>query len=38
MPFIQEQRLEMWTHNKAIKKAIESYRISDETKAYPADV
>lgn len=34
MPFIQEHRLEKWTHNKAIQKAIESYRVSDETKAY----
>lgn len=34
MPFIEEHRLEKWTHNKAIQKAIESYRISDDTKAY----
>jgi 3-methyladenine DNA glycosylase AlkD len=34
MPFIEERRLEKWTHNKAIQKAIESYRISDETKTY----
>lgn len=34
MPFIQEHRLEKWTHNKAIQKAIESYRVSNETKAY----
>ena len=34
LPFIQEHRLEPWTHNKAIQKAIESYRISDEQKAY----
>jgi 3-methyladenine DNA glycosylase AlkD len=34
LPYIQEQRLEKWTHNKAIQKAIESYRISDESKAY----
>ena len=26
--------LEKWTHNKAIQKAIESYRITDEQKAY----
>ena len=31
---LQEQRLEKWTHNKAIQKAIESYRISDEQKSY----
>jgi 3-methyladenine DNA glycosylase AlkD len=34
LPFIRERRLEKWTHNKAIQKAIESYRIKDETKAY----
>lgn len=34
LPYIQQQRLEKWTHNKAIQKALESYRISDETKAY----
>lgn len=34
MPFIEERRMEKWTHNKAIQKAIESYRIIDETKAY----
>ena len=34
LPYIQKQRLEKWTHNKAIQKAIESYRISDESKAY----
>jgi len=34
LPYIQQQRLEKWTHNKAIQKAIESYRISDEAKAY----
>jgi 3-methyladenine DNA glycosylase AlkD len=34
LPFIRERRLEKWTHNKAIQKAIESYRINDATKAY----
>jgi len=34
MPFIAERRLRKWTHNKAIQKAIESYRISDDTKVY----
>ena len=34
LPYIQEHRLEPWTHNKAIQKAIESYRITDEQKAY----
>lgn len=34
LPYIQEQRLDKWTHNKTIQKAIESYRITDEQKAY----
>ena len=34
LPFIQEHRLDPWTHNKAIQKAIESYRITDEQKVY----
>jgi len=33
MPYFTEQRLDTWTHNKAIQKCIESYRISDEDKA-----
>ena len=31
---IEDGRLEKWTHNKAIQKAVESYRVSDEHKAY----
>ncbi len=34
LPYIQEERLEKWTHNKAIQKAIESRRISPEQKEY----
>ena len=34
LPFIEENRLDQWTHNKAIQKSLESYRISDERKAY----
>ncbi len=34
IPFIEEKKLEPWTHNKTIQKAIESYRITDEQKAY----
>ncbi|MCR4647906.1 MAG: DNA alkylation repair protein [Lachnospiraceae bacterium] len=34
IPFIEEKRLETWTHNKTIQKAIESYRITDKQKAY----
>lgn len=32
--YIEENRLETWTHNKTIQKAIESYRITDEQKTY----
>ena len=34
LPFIEEHRLDKWTNNKAIQKAVESYRITDEQKAY----
>ena len=33
LPVILERRLEPWTHNKAIQKAIESRRIDAETKS-----
>ena len=31
---IEERRFDTFTHNKAIQKAVESYRVSDEHKAY----
>ena len=31
---LEEQRLDTWTHNKTIQKAIESYRILPEQKDY----
>lgn len=34
LPYIQQHCLQPWTHNKAIQKAIESYRITDEQKTY----
>ena len=34
VPYIEEKRLAPWIHNKTIRKAIESYRITDEQKAY----
>ncbi len=34
IPYIEGKRLDKWTHNKAIQKAIESYRITDEQKTY----
>jgi 3-methyladenine DNA glycosylase AlkD len=32
--FIEEKKLDNWTHNKAIQKSVESYRITPEQKAY----
>ena len=34
IPFIEEKKLDVWTHNKAIQKSIESYRITPEQKEY----
>lgn len=34
LPYICECRLDPWTHNKAIQKAVESRRISPERKEY----
>lgn len=34
LPYIIEHRLDTWSHNKTIQKAIESYRITDKQKAY----
>lgn len=31
-PYIEQKRLSVWTHNKAIQKAVESYRITEEQK------
>ena len=32
LPWLTERRLDVWTHNKTIQKAVESYRISAEMK------
>ena len=32
LPYIKAKRLEAWTHNKAIQKARESFKISDDRK------
>lgn len=32
LPYIEGARLDVWTHNKAIQKALESYRVSEEHK------
>ena len=34
LPFITQHKLDKWTHNKAIQKAVESYRITPEQKAF----
>ena len=34
LPLIEGKTLPPWVHNKAIQKAIESYRVSDEQKSY----
>lgn len=34
LPYIENQRMDRWTHNKTIQKSIESYRISAEQKQY----
>lgn len=34
IPYLQENRLAPWVRSKTIQKAIESYRITDEQKAY----
>ena len=33
LPYIRDRRLDDWTHQKTIQKAVESYRIPDERKA-----
>ncbi len=32
LPYIEEGKLDSWTHNKTIQKAVESYRIPEEMK------
>ena len=34
VPYIEDKRLDVWTHNKTIQKAVESFRITDEQKQY----
>ena len=34
LPYIEEQKLDIWTHNKTIQKAVESRRITLEQKEY----
>ncbi len=32
LPYLEQRRLDVWTHNKTIRKAVESRRLSDEQK------
>ena len=34
LPYLTEKRLDPWVHNKTIQKAVESFRITPEQKAY----
>ena len=34
IPYLEQKRLDVWTHNKTIQKARESYRITTEQKEY----
>ena len=34
LPYLTDQRLSPWVHNKAIQKAVESYRVDADTKSY----
>ena len=34
LPYLEEKKLDTWTHNKTIQKAVESYRIAPEQKHY----
>ena len=33
LPYLEQHRLDSWTHNKTIQKAVESFRITPEQKA-----
>ena len=32
LPYIEDRRLDSWTHNRTIQKAVESYRITEDRK------
>ena len=34
IPYIENNKLDIWVHNKTIQKSVESYRITDEHKEY----
>ena len=34
LPYLEQKKLDVWTHNKTIQKAVESYRITEEQKLF----
>ncbi len=34
LPYLENQTLDTWTHNKTIQKCIDSFRVSEEDKSY----
>ena len=34
LPYIEDRRLDPWTHNRTIQKAVESFRVTEEHKEY----
>ena len=34
IPYLEERRLDIWVHNMTIRKSVESYRITEDQKAY----
>lgn len=34
LPFFENKKLPVWTHNKAIQKAVESFRVTEDHKEY----
>ena len=34
LPYIEDRRLDPWTHNRTIQKAVESFRVSPEQNQY----
>lgn len=34
LPFFENKKLSVWTHNKSIQKAVESFRVTEERKEY----
>ena len=34
LPYIENKKLDKWTHNKAIQKSLESYRVPEDHKIY----